>query len=494
MFAVILFLASALVVDAKLPAGNVVLEKVEGDQVFLRQDLRDSDRNWFYWKFRVTGAEAHFAYGPARPAKLPELDAARPVIVVTDDNGREYRFPNVNGDAKVLCREVATERDLLYVGGVFYELPAENAGGFSELRPIALAEEPVRTITVERGLVVVNGRRMALDSLWRNGTAAEAYWLWKTWNEENGKNWDPYLSVLISDIHLQTDPEKAYSFTAGEFPKRVREILAMRPLPSRVICFGDMAFDAGEPESYAYLREQFKPLENAGLRIVLGMGNHDRRANFLKAFPEAAQGQPVAGRFIYKVDLGTCDLILLDSLNEPVPMMADEEERDAQKPKKKAKSQVDGMLGAEQEEWLLRELAAAKRPVILGAHHAQTELTVGGRRFFQVMRDSDKVVGWINGHEHCWQKSNLCWGGGTNEDVIRALMLPTGGAWGEIGLVTLRTYPDRAVATLKMIDMVWHDALKEDETRPKVFDTIVSEQDGDRITFPFERPMLRLVR
>ena len=69
-------------------------------------------------------------------------------------------------------------------------------------------------------------------------------------------------------------------------------------------------------------------------------------------------------------------------------------------------------------------------------------------------------------------------------------MLPTGGAWGEIGLVTLRTYPDRAVGTLKMIDMVWHDALKPGERRPKSFDAVVADQDGEHVTFPFERPML----
>jgi len=32
---------------------------------------------------------------------------------------------------------------------------------------------------VDRGLIVVNGRRRVLDSLWRNGTAAVAYALWR---------------------------------------------------------------------------------------------------------------------------------------------------------------------------------------------------------------------------------------------------------------------------------------------------------------------------
>jgi len=127
----------------------------------------------------VKGANAHFVFGPKAPSALPPLDAQRPFVVVKDDNGKVWRFPNVNGDTNVICREVATERDLLYVGGVFYELPAENAGGFAVLRPIALAGEPVKTLEVDRGLIVVNGRRMAPDALWRNGTAATAYALWK---------------------------------------------------------------------------------------------------------------------------------------------------------------------------------------------------------------------------------------------------------------------------------------------------------------------------
>ena len=66
------------------------------------------------------------------------------------------------------------------VDGIFYEVPADNAGGFAELRPIALADEPVRWIESRLGLVFVNGRPMCLDSLWRNGTAPEAYWLWES--------------------------------------------------------------------------------------------------------------------------------------------------------------------------------------------------------------------------------------------------------------------------------------------------------------------------
>ncbi len=44
-------------VDAGIPAGNIVCERVEGDQVFVRQERRGSTAWWFYWAFRVRGAE-----------------------------------------------------------------------------------------------------------------------------------------------------------------------------------------------------------------------------------------------------------------------------------------------------------------------------------------------------------------------------------------------------------------------------------------------------
>ena len=150
------------------------------------------------------GANAHFVLGPKRPATLPKVSG---LVEVYDDHSKKtYCFPNVNGDKTVICREVATERDLLYAGGVFYEVPADNAGGFAALRPIALADEPVKSIEARLGLVFVNGRPMAVDSLWKNGTAAQAHWLWR----ESGRVKAPQPSarktaVVVDNCH----PEKS---------------------------------------------------------------------------------------------------------------------------------------------------------------------------------------------------------------------------------------------------------------------------------------------
>ena len=43
-------------------------------------------------------------------------------------------------------REVCTERDLFNCHGTFYELPAENAGGFAKVRPVTTHNRRVHDI------------------------------------------------------------------------------------------------------------------------------------------------------------------------------------------------------------------------------------------------------------------------------------------------------------------------------------------------------------
>src|SRR5262245_51560383 len=47
--------AAELSVNARFPGGNIVVEKIERDTVWLRQDLRDTAQFWFYWLFEVRG-------------------------------------------------------------------------------------------------------------------------------------------------------------------------------------------------------------------------------------------------------------------------------------------------------------------------------------------------------------------------------------------------------------------------------------------------------
>ena len=64
-----------IIIDVNFPGGNVIVEEnenistlyyeVSGDTVLVRPDLRDTEGNWFYWYFRVTGAAGetlHFQF------------------------------------------------------------------------------------------------------------------------------------------------------------------------------------------------------------------------------------------------------------------------------------------------------------------------------------------------------------------------------------------------------------------------------------------------
>lgn len=73
-----------ITVDADFPGGNIVLERIEGDHVYLQQDLRDTEGEWFYWYFGVRGAagrslQFHFTAGDVLGVRGPgmSLDGGR---------------------------------------------------------------------------------------------------------------------------------------------------------------------------------------------------------------------------------------------------------------------------------------------------------------------------------------------------------------------------------------------------------------------------------
>ena len=285
-------------------------------------------------------------------------------------------------------------------------------------------------------------------------------------------DYDDDLAVLLSDIHLcggNGHPDRL--FTRTQFDARIAEILAMRPLPRRVIHFGDLSLENGAVEDYLLAKEKIALLEAAGIEFVHVMGNHDRRGKFASVFPGVCRNTPVPGRYVSVVPFKSFDLLLLDSLDA-----AEDQKRD-----------VDpGRLNDDQQEWLSRALPEWKRPVIVGAHHPAGLLTVKGREIKELLVDSPKVVGWINGHEHLWTKSVL-YGWGRREDTIRSLGLPSAGFFLDIGLVELRVTATEAVAKLRQSDYFFFGPGSAEERKPRVWRTIVEDNRNETCTFPIER-------
>lgn len=101
----------ALEIDCAFPGGNIVLESIEGDEVRLHQDLRDTDRDWFYWCFRARGAKGRnlrftFTQSPAIGVRGPAMSLDHGQTWqwlgsdVCDGNSFRHEFPPDASDVR----------------------------------------------------------------------------------------------------------------------------------------------------------------------------------------------------------------------------------------------------------------------------------------------------------------------------------------------------------------------------------------------------------
>jgi len=166
-------------------------------------------------------AEQWLRLNVAIPHGVVSADAAS--VVYVDEAGARWRLPK--GDpafdrpgplgAERVDREVVTERDLFNCHGTFYELPAENAGGFARIRPIATHNCRIHDYCSFRGMLVLSGvaaetpaanphivrsddGRVALwlgvvDDLWELGKPRGRGGPWRDTAVRAGEPSDPYL-------------------------------------------------------------------------------------------------------------------------------------------------------------------------------------------------------------------------------------------------------------------------------------------------------------
>jgi len=148
----------------------------------------------------------------AIPHDVISADAAS--VLYVDEKGRRWRLPKggIETGGRI-CREVCTERDLLNCAGTFYELPAENAGGFAMIRPVATHNRHIADYASYRGMLVISGvgggatgERIvrsedgkaalwvgAVDDLWQFGKARGTGGPWRDTNVRAGEASDPFL-------------------------------------------------------------------------------------------------------------------------------------------------------------------------------------------------------------------------------------------------------------------------------------------------------------
>ncbi len=295
---------------------------------------------------------------------------------------------------------------------------------------------------------------------------------------------DPNLVALVSDIHVaQPYSEQKYR-TGREYPhvngkirEFVSEILALRPLPANVIALGDISLAFAEEREYGMCREFLKPLEDAGVKITHALGNHDRMAEFLTAYPEYRGRGGIDGKAISEVSTPHADFILLDSHVE------------CETAKRGTYPGCEGKgLGGRQIDWLKGRLESAARPTFLCAHHTASDLGVA-----KIAAKAPMVYGWLHGHHHHWMTNYLSNGYGTNAKTILQFGLPSFGLDRDVGYALMRISGNGAKVTCLAKDYYFpvppDVRLKEGGpgNRPAAWEGFRRNWDGRRIYFAFDK-------
>ena len=165
-------------------------------------------------------------------------------VLIIDDDGRRWRLPKgenaftdrIQSNAVRICREVATERDLLSVHGTFYELPAENADGYAKIRPVASHNYRIHDYASYRGLLIMTGLEEStshsghiiqstdgktkvwagtIDDLWQLGKPVGHGGPWRNSKVKAGMPSDPYLIGFYDERSMKltnhSDQEVKYT-------------------------------------------------------------------------------------------------------------------------------------------------------------------------------------------------------------------------------------------------------------------------------------------
>ncbi|MBO5398885.1 MAG: metallophosphoesterase [Alistipes sp.] len=288
--------------------------------------------------------------------------------------------------------------------------------------------------------------------------------------EQGQRRVNPSKTILMGDIHISGDfnaegKPKHYPYNPICFEQQAREILAMRELPANLIILGDVAWDHGLEEDYRYAAELFKPLQQAGIRITMAMGNHDRRAPFFSVFEDHLKQTRVAGRVVSVVELPEADFVVLDSLDE-LPNL-----------KRGESTKVDGEMDQAQIDWLAGYLAAATRPVILGAHHPLNEMP----NLEAVIAKSDAAVGYIYAHLHIWNKGVRIIRPKDPKRMVPAVCLPST-FYGDIGYAVMHTSKEKAVIEYSSNGFWWPQPV---ENPPKEWAQRQEDLAAERCTILF---------
>jgi 3',5'-cyclic AMP phosphodiesterase CpdA len=118
------------------------------------------------------------------------------------------------------------------------------------------------------------------------------------------------LIAQITDIHLGFDPGNPDELNRRRLDATLRTLREMIPPPDLLLATGDLADSGDDADSYARLKEAMAGLP---FPVFYALGNHDGRAAFRAAFPDA----PTADGFHqYAIEDHELRILVLDTLEE----------------------------------------------------------------------------------------------------------------------------------------------------------------------------------
>ena len=100
---------------------------------------------------------------------------------------------------------------------------------------------------------------------------------------------------------------------------------------------------------------------------------------------------------------------------------------------------------------------------------------------------SGSVFGYIYGHLHEWRTRYLHDGTFANSQTVQTATLPSAGYYGDLGYATFRTFPDRAVLSLRQDDFFFNRQWPG-KPRPKNWAERVKMNAGASVTFWYDKP------
>jgi 3',5'-cyclic-AMP phosphodiesterase len=210
--------------------------------------------------------------------------------------------------------------------------------------------------------------------------------------------------VLLSDLHIDADPahvEGGVNMT-DSFTRVRDELLALDPRPAAVLVCGDCAHHWGKEADYAAYLELARPLREAGLPIVMAMGNHDDRHTFWQFV--GRDQLHLKDRHVSVVESPLMDWYVLDSLE--------------------VTNDIPGSLGETQLQWLAARLdEKPDKPAIVMVHHQPDDRPViqglkDTKQLLDVLSPRRQVKALIFGHTHRWERSQ-------DPDGLHRINLPT---------------------------------------------------------------------